>query len=109
MSSVFLWYATQGENNLKFVIFMLKQLDSSIASLDTMKRFTLPDFTIPTEVQVIFTTSLVLNLSSFAQYFSNGISFHMILPTTVVTQCFSNPVTARSLVRYPQEPQYEIT
>lgn len=40
----------QGERNLKFILFIMKQLDPALPSLDTIKRFQLPGFQPPTKV-----------------------------------------------------------
>ena len=47
---VLLIVCLQGERNLKFMMFILKQYDPTIASLDVLKRFSLPGFVNPFEV-----------------------------------------------------------
>ena len=43
-------YYVQGEANLKFVFFVMRQLDQSIPSISSVKRFILPGLTSPTQV-----------------------------------------------------------
>ena len=43
----------QGERNIKFMMFILKQYDPTIVSLDVLKRFSLPGFANPFEVSII--------------------------------------------------------
>ena len=38
----------------------------------------------------------------------DDISFHMILPTTIVKQVFGNPVTSKQINRFPVVPKHAI-
>ena len=55
----------QGEANLKFVFFMMRQLDQSIPSISSVKRFILPGLTSLSSLKKVFITESARNKDKY--------------------------------------------
>lgn len=92
----------QGEANLKFIFFTMRQLDSSVPSISKMKKFSLPGFTPPTEVNTSACIMCIHKQILITQHFSaGGVPFFVNSPKDIIHKCIGTPVIASALARYP--------
>lgn len=100
------------ESNLAFVFFVLQQLDRSVPSLSTVRKFNLPQIELPQKVYshvILYIVwgrefSCCVLLLSFQHHNSKGVPFYTNSPKAILKRCIGNPKIATSRARYPTLP-----
>ena len=91
---------------MKFVFFLMRDLEPSIPSLTTVKNFSLLGLNVPKQVCVKKEEEKVIILifsfsSSLKCFTPAGVPFHINSTIDILKLCMDNPHIASKVARYP--------